>query len=72
VGVDFHLLANGAASNIVLDEYSHLWPPVVSADQFECFQVSRVSSRKRIVVTSGDVSSEISISWYETSVFKEE
>jgi len=72
VRVDFHLLAYSTASNIVLDEYGHSWPPVVSTDQFECFQVSRVSSRKGVVVASGDVSSEVFISGYKTSVFKKE
>jgi len=72
VGIDFHLLAYGTASNIVLDEYGHLWPPVDSVDQFECFQVSGVSSRKRVMVMSGDVSSEVFVSQYKTSVFEKE
>ena len=59
MGVDFYLLAYGTDSNIVLDEYGHFWPPVVPMDQFECFQVSWVSSGKGVVVMSGDVSSEV-------------
>jgi len=70
VHVDFHLLAYSTAGNIVLDEYGHSWPPVVLTDQFKCFQVSRVSSGKGVMVASSDVSSEVFISGYKASVFK--
>jgi len=72
VRVDFYLLAYSTAGNIVLDEYGYSWPPVVLTDQFKCFQVSGVSSGKRVMVASGDVSSEVFISGYKASVFKKE
>jgi len=72
VRVDFHLLVYSTAGNIVLDEYGHSWPLVVLMDQFECFQVFRVSSGKGVVVASSDVSSEVFISRYKASVFKKE
>jgi len=72
VGIDFYLLACGAASNIVLDKNGHPWPPVVLADQFKCFQVSEVSSRKGVMVASSDVSSEVFIGGYKASVFTKE
>jgi len=72
VRVDFHLLVYSTAGNVVLDEYSHSWPSVVSTDQFECFQVSGVSSGKGVMIVSGDVSSEVFISGYKASVFKKE
>jgi len=72
VRVDFHLPAYSTAGNIVLDKYSHSCPPVVLMDQFECFEVSRVSSRKGVMVASSDVSSEVFISGYKASVFKKE
>jgi len=70
VHVDFHLLVYSTAGNIVLDEYGHSWPSIVLTDQFKCFQVSGVSSGKGVVVASGDISSEVSISGYKASVFK--
>ena len=48
MGVDFYLLAYSTAGDVVLDEYGHSWPPVVLMDQFECFHVSGVSSRKEL------------------------
>ena len=36
VCVDFYLLTNGAARNIVLDEDHHSWPPIVTSYEFEC------------------------------------
>ena len=70
--VDFHLLAYSTAGNIVLHEYGHSWPPVVLMDQFECFQVSGVSSGKGVVVMGGDALSEVFIGGYKASVFEKE
>ena len=73
--VDFHLLAYSTAGNVVLDKYSHFWPPIVLLDQFDSFQVSGVSgvsSGKGVVVASSDVSSKVFISRYKASVFKKE
>ena len=38
-------LTDVTASNIVLDIYSHAWPPIISRDKFICFLSSRVFCR---------------------------
>ena len=52
--VNLHLLADSAAGNIIFDENCHPRPPVISADKFEGFKMSRVSSSEGIVVTARD------------------
>ena len=54
VCVNFHLLADSAASDIIFDENRHPRPPVIPADEFEGFEMSGVSSSERVVVTTGD------------------
>ena len=56
--IDFHLLADCAASDVVLDKDCHAGPPVISADEFKGFQVSRVSSGEGVVVSMGDFMSQ--------------
>ena len=52
--VNFHLLADSATGDIIFDENRHPRPPVISADEFEGFKMSGVSSSEGIVVTAGD------------------
>ena len=58
VCVDFHLLADSAAGDIIFDENRHSRPPVIPADEFEGFEMSGVSSSERVVVTTGDLVSQ--------------
>ena len=70
IGINLHLLADCAASNVIFDKNCHAGPPVISADKFEGLQVSGVSSGEGVMVSTGDFMSQGYAGRYVASVFE--
>ena len=68
--VNLHLLADSTASDVIFDKDCHAGPPVISADEFKGFQVSRMSSSEGVMVSAGDFMSEGYTGWDVASVFE--
>ena len=54
VGIDFHLLADTATSNIIPHKNIHSQPPVTVLDEFQGLQVPQMATSGRVMVLSYD------------------
>ena len=61
VSIYFELLADSASFDVVLDEGSHSWPPIIFFNGVKGFDFSRMSCGDDVVIFGCDLSSKFLI-----------
>ena len=67
MSVDFCLLADRAALDIVLYKDCHARPPVLASHELQCSKLSWVTHGAQVVVASYNFSPKILVGWHVAS-----